>query len=81
MFSTGIGLVLKGFEISQRQNIPGNELIPKPVQKENPKEAQKEKTSIGSSVSKKLSGLFTGSWKIDSFTDWMKDGEDFDQDK
>lgn len=81
MFSTGIGLVLKGFEISQRQNIPGNELIPKPVQKENSKEAQKEKTSIGSSMGKKLSGLFTGSWKIDSFTDWMKDGEDFDQEK
>lgn len=75
MYSTGIGLVLKGFEISQRQNILlGNELVQKTTE-EAP--AQKEKKG------KKILDLFTGGWGggfTKNIGEWMKDGEDFTED-
>jgi cell division protein FtsA len=78
MFSTGIGLVLKGFEIADKQDLPGNELKKKPEAKENPalvkEPVQKEKSS-------KLGNLFSGKWgPFKGFNDWMKDGEDFNED-
>jgi cell division protein FtsA len=73
MYSTGIGLVLKGFEISERQNIPGNELIPTP--KEEVVNEKKVKTD-----KKPFMDLFSGAFGIGKgIKDWMKDGEDFNE--
>ncbi|MBS3914675.1 MAG: cell division protein FtsA [Bacteroidetes bacterium] len=84
MYSTGIGLVLKGFETSQKLNLPGNELIPK---KEEPKVAEtrrekvKEKVADGNKKPGFASNIFTGNWGLfKGFNEWMKDGEDFNED-
>ena len=80
MYSTGIGLVLKGFEIAQRQNLPGNERIEKEVEKE-PVKREKVLQTEGKEKSKFGSKLFGGDWGLlKGIGDWMKDGEDFKED-
>lgn len=81
MFSTGIGLVLKGFEISERQNLPGNEMLIK----EAPKVQEPVKEKVAVTETKEKSGFwkrpFQGGWGIPKVIgDWMKDGEDFNED-
>ncbi len=81
MFSTGIGLVLKGFEISERQNLPGNEMLIK----EAPKVQEPVKEKVVATETKEKSGFwkrpFQGGWGIPKVIgDWMKDGEDFNED-
>jgi cell division protein FtsA len=81
MYSTGIGLVLKGFEISERQNLPGNEMIIK----EAPKvvEPVREKVTVEAEIKEKKpwKNPFAGDWGFQKvLKDWMKDGEDFNED-
>lgn len=76
MYSTGIGLVLKGFEISERQNIPGNELLKKEKEPEVKPKKEKKKEKSGNI----LNDLFSGNWGITKgFKAWMEDGDDFNK--
>ncbi len=82
MFSTGIGLVLKGFEIAERQEIPGNELLVKETISE---PVLEKKKVLATEHEKEKNGfaknLFTGRWGLQKVIgDWMKDGEDFNED-
>lgn len=72
MYSTGIGLVLKGFELTRRQNIQsGNQLV-KPVEVKSAEKSEKKKTGI------RIGDLFPGNWG--GIKNWMQDGEDFNKD-
>lgn len=79
MFSTGIGLVLKGFETAHRQQIPGNEMLVKEPVKE---PVIQEKVAVEShKTRRKIGDLFSGNWgPLKGLSDWMKDGEDFNED-
>jgi cell division protein FtsA len=85
MFSTGIGLVLKGFETSQRLNLPGNELKVKEEVTEARTAAKPKKEKVLVKEGEKKPGfgstLFGGNWGLfKGLNEWIKDGEDFKED-
>lgn len=76
MYSTGIGLVLKGFESANRLDVAANVKIEKKETKQHQEaEAVVEQSSKNNAGVKKL---FTGQWNFfKGIGEWMKDGEDF----
>lgn len=75
MYSTGIGLVLKGFETAEKLNIPGNALIEKEKESFKETHTKPEKVKVASGKRTGFGGLFDGLWK--PLNEWIKDGEDF----
>lgn len=77
MFSTGIGLVLKGFESIGKVDAAGNVLVEKPAPSAEP-QVTKEKEIVAESGNKRGIGKLWGGL-FGPINDWMKDGEDFNE--
>ncbi|MBL7813197.1 MAG: cell division protein FtsA, partial [Bacteroidetes bacterium] len=86
MYATGIGLVLKGFETRNEQNLPVNTLIQKETQQSAPIEdtvlaEELEEKEPREGLFDKLKKPFSGNWGLFNGLDrWMKEGDDFNDD-
>lgn len=89
MYSTGLGLVMKGFEINNKQNLPSNlPLLPQTeVPKTNAPKVEKVMAEVQAASEEpetkkswiKKPNLFNGNWNLMSHIEkWIADGDDFD---
>jgi hypothetical protein len=77
MFSTGIGLVLKGFESIGKVDAAGNVLVEKPEVVSEP-QGPKVPEPVGEVPGKRGIGKLWGGL-FGPINDWMRDGEDFNE--